>query len=392
MRINRAEIESLKPYCETDEQLRTLEVYLQEGTIPKAGIKIGIAGRNVQARIDRIRMQAAKAGWSADSQVSRSPEHGFHLKGKSLFVDNTTGDTIRTWYKYDANKDDNLRAVLEATESAISSYKPLKKIPSPKRANKDLLTVYPMGDPHIGLYAWANETGEDFDCDIAEKNLREAVAYLVDKSPNSETAIILNLGDFFHSDNQSNRTARAGNALDVDTRWSRVLQIGVSLMIDCVNLALTKHKKVIVKNNIGNHDDHTSQVLSVVMSHVFKNNPRVHIEPAEKPFFWYQFGKVMIGSTHGHMVKPKDAAKVAADYQAKMWGDTEHRYFYFGHFHHENRTEDGGIITEIFNTLAASDAWHHASGYRAKRNMKSIVLHRDEGEVERYTFSISRKA
>ena len=81
MRINRAEIESLKPYCETDEQLRTLEVYLQEGTIPKAGIKIGIAGRNVQARIDRIRMQAAKAGWSADSQVSRSPEHGFHLKG-----------------------------------------------------------------------------------------------------------------------------------------------------------------------------------------------------------------------------------------------------------------------------------------------------------------------
>jgi hypothetical protein len=34
--------------------------------------------------------------------------------------------------------------------------------------------------------------------------------------------VILNLGDFFHADNELNRTQVSGNALDVDTRYAKV--------------------------------------------------------------------------------------------------------------------------------------------------------------------------
>jgi hypothetical protein len=37
--------------------------------------------------------------------------------------------------------------------------------------------------------------------------------------------------------------------------------------------------------------------------------------------------------------------------------------------------------------LAAKDAWHSEKGYRSKRDMKAIVLHREYGEVARHTFN-----
>lgn len=316
---------------------------------------------------------------------------GYKIKGTSTLVDGD-GNTKIQWIKTEADKERQSEIIRESFTKALKDCKPLPKVKSPTKTSKDTLTVYPMGDPHIGMYAWADEAGEDFDCDVAETKLREALSYLVEKTPPSDTCIILNLGDFFHADNQLNRTQRAGNALDVDGRWARVQMIGTQLMIDCINLALQKHKNVIVRNNPGNHDPHTAQALAISLSCAFRNNKRVVIKDIPNPFFFHEFGNNMIVSCHGDMVKPNKMQGMVSNYYPEAWGRTEHRYAFLGHFHHENRVEDNGLITEIFNTLASSDAWHHASGYRSKRNMKAIVLDHQDGEIERYTFSLKRRS
>ena len=89
----------------------------------------------------------------------------------------------------------------------------MPEIPAPEILNADLLTVYPMGDPHLGMYAWAAETGTDFDLEIAERNLTAATVRLVMASPPSEEALIVNVGDFFHGDTSANRTLRSGHGL-----------------------------------------------------------------------------------------------------------------------------------------------------------------------------------
>jgi predicted phosphodiesterase len=127
------------------------------------------------------------------------------------------------------------------------------------------------------------------------------------------------------------------------------------------------------------------------MKHAFKDNKRVEIAEPASPFFVFEFGKCMIFSTHGDKVKPKNCQGMVANYYPEVWGRTEHRYAIFGHFHHEFKEEINGLMIEIHNTLASSDAWHSASGYRSKRNAKLIVLDKEEGEVERYTFNLSRK-
>lgn len=384
-------LESLLDLCYTDRQREVIRSYIKHGTAEKASKELGIAIRNIRTHIATVKKHAASKGLVPEIGVSKpAPNHsGLIMNGASVYHQ-ATPESPAFWAKYKMDGV-NIGEMFEAFKDSVEDYKVAPLIPAPKQVMKNKLVVYPQGDPHIGMFSWSKETGENFDCKIAENDLREAMTYLVSKTPAAETAIILNLGDFFHSDNKSNRTEQSGNALDVDGRWSKVLQIGITLMIDCVYLALKKHKKVIVKNVSGNHDDHTSKVLSICMQHHFRDNSRVEIHSLESPFFFYEFGNCMIGSTHGHMVKPKQLHGLVANYEPAMWGRTQHRYFYLGHFHHKEVFEEHGLTTEIFNTLASQDAWHHSSGFRSKRNMCAIVLDKEFGEEERYTFSINRK-
>lgn len=381
-----------RDFCNTDAQRAAMDLWLRGLTFQDVGKELGISVGAAKDRVQNAINRAHAKGMDPRKDYSEHIPDGHKLKGISVLHDTQAGQDRLVWIKTDQDKEQleqKFREFIESLCEQVKKYK-VPKIKPPKVSDKDLLALYPMGDPHIGMYAWALETGTDFDCDIAERNLRASVNHLVDRMPPAETAIILNLGDFFHSDNQSNRTARAGNALDVDTRWARVLDIGIALMVDLVNLALQKHKKVIVKNNIGNHDDHTSQVLSICLSYTFKDNPRVEIAAPMDPFFAFQFHNVSIFSTHGHMVKPPKMQGVISNYYPEMWGSTEHRHCHVGHFHHQQVLEDNGLVTEIHNTLAATDAWHTASGYRSKRRMCAIAYHKDDGEIERFTYNIRR--
>lgn len=385
---------SLLEYCKTNRQSEILQAVIQCGSNKAAAKMLGIAPRNVRAAIQKVKGFAAKAGYAPEANLNFRQPTGFHVRGISTLTRTEAGEP--QWIKADADKEDKTNRLLEAITEALESYKgksspvPVSREALANPKDGDRMGVYPMGDPHIGMYAWAEETGKDFDCDIAERNLLVATDNLVSRMPYTPTALLLNLGDFFHSDNQSNRTNRSGAQLDVDSRWARVLRIGVKVMINMVYTLLDKHDKVIVSNRIGNHDDHTSQVLTLALALYFERDERVQIEDSPAYFWYYRFGKVLIGSGHGDTAKPDALPGIMATDRAKDWGKTIHRYWYTGHIHTNNRKEYAGCLWESFRTLASKDAWHSSMGYRAGRDMVGIVLHKDHGEVERHTMSISQ--
>jgi hypothetical protein len=100
--------------------------------------------------------------------------------------------------------------------------------------------------------------------------------------------------------------------------------------------------------------------------------------------WYYRFGKVLIGSTHGDTIKGGDMVAVMAADRPEDWGATVHRHVYVGHVHHHDSKEYRGGTVEYFRTLAARDAWHAGQGYRAGRDMRLIVMHKDHGEIERH--------
>lgn len=323
-----------------------------------------------------------------EERRKRDALYGQHIKGESILYD-AEGHEVQRWVKTAKDKDEQFKAVLEAAKVLAEPFRAaLPKVAAPKATDGDLLVVYPMGDPHVGMYAWAEEAGEAFDLEIATSTLVAAVDKLTLLAPPAKHAMLLNLGDFYHFDNYEGMTRRSGNVLDTSGRYPQVIKAGIECMKQLVRRALERHESVTVVNLMGNHDDQSALFLSFALAEAFSNNPRVKVDTTPTVYKFHRFGKVLLGMAHGNEAKREELGQIMAADRAKDWGETEFRYWYTGHIHHRSTTEVPGCEVESFRTLAARDAYHTAKGYRSGRDMKCIIHHRNKGEVLRHTVGI----
>jgi hypothetical protein len=238
------------------------------------------------------------------------------------------------------------------------------------------------------MYAWAEECGEDFDCEICERDIIEAVDRIVDSMPACGVCRIEELGDLFHSDTEDAMTRRSGNHLDVDGRWGRVVKIALRMLTHCVDRCLEKHGKVELVCVKGNHDDQTAFCLAMMMDEHYRNEPRVWVDTKYTTYHFKEFGQVLLGANHG-MIKPAALHEVMTCDMAEAWGRTKFRYWHVGHVHHHRLIEIGGCTVEAFRSLKGKDAHEAERGYRSGRDMCGIVFHKDFGEIERHTCNVA---
>ena len=313
---------------------------------------------------------------------------GFSIKRVSTNYDGD-GNIRQQWVSEDKDREELFDQMKRAVEELIKPTAGLSLgVQSPVDTTNDLTVVYPLADIHLGMLAWAGESGADYDLKICEKLLTESMIELVQSVPSTKTCLIANLGDFFHADNMENKTMRSSNVLDVDSRWGKIVQVGTRIYRDIITLALQKHEKVIVKSATGNHDDHSTMWLAMLMQAFFENNDRVEIEIPTNHYSYHTFGKNLIGITHGGIKADRLPGIMACD-KSKEWGETTHRFFYTGHLHHKEVKEYPGCIVEIFRTIAAKDAWTSRSGYRSTRTMEAVVLSKAGGEHGRRIVNIA---
>lgn len=375
----------LKEYCNTARQIEVLNAVIEaDGVYKNAAKKLDITHQTVSSGMRRIRARAAAKGWSPEHDMTKKVPEGFGVKGTSTMY-GKDGEIKLQWVKTQRDAEEQLEIMQETIKAMCQEVPRMMPVPAPMVTNDDWEVHYPIGDYHLGMMAWGDETGLDYDLKVAEKLLPAAMQGLLETTPDTTTALIVNLGDFFHSDNTQNRTAHSGNALDVDSRWAKIIRIGVNLMRQCIDMALVKHKKVKVINAIGNHDEHSSQWLAVALQCLYENEPRVEIVVNPSVFSYHKFGKNLIGVTHTHTVKGTELESIMAHDCNKEWGETEHRSWYVGHLHHKQIQEYRGCTVEVFNTLAGRDAWHNNAGYRSKRTLTAVIVHKEHGEVGRNT-------
>jgi hypothetical protein len=379
-------IEELKQFA-TPKQWEYYAKSCELGSNRAAAKFFGVTATVVDVAVRSLKAKSALQGYSPEHDMTRPVPPGYLVKGVSTYY-NKDGKPSGQWVKSSLDNAQLEQVVKDFVINLAEEIKGLSPLsPPPKLKPTDTLTVIPMGDPHFGLYAWAQDAGADFDLAIAEQLTCGAIDRLIASSPNTHTALLLNLGDMFHADNQKNIT-NSGHQLDVDGRWAKVQQIGLRAMIYCLQRLLEKHQKVVFRINKGNHDGHSSYALALMISCYFHNEKRMEVDLSPAISWYYPFGKVLIGSTHGDTIKGRDMMSIMASDIPEEWGRSKYRYWYVGHVHHRDLKEYAGGQVEYFRTLAARDAWHQGQGYRAGRDMCSIILHKEYGEIERHTCDI----
>ena len=375
--------EGLREYA-TEKEAYYLDQIALHGSGGATETALGLGKDTVNKAIRRLKVRAARAGYAPGHFTSGAAE-GFNV-GKVTIQRNAFGEIERTWERQSPDQERLAQAVEALRESMADDIAPLPRIDAPEYCDERLLTVIPLGDPHFGMHSWHRETGENFDLAIAERLTFAAVDRIVERTPRSKVAILLNLGDFYHSDNGSNKTPQSGNALDVDGRFAKIAVVGVRAMIRCIQRMLEHHETVIVRNNPGNHDPHQAQMLAIALAARFHDNPRVQVDDSPASFFYYRWGKTLIGSTHGDGAKLTELPLIMAADVPEEWAKSKWRVWHCGHFHHNQRLTEKdcvGCTVETHRTLAATDAWHRHQGYRSHRDIKAIVYDVEYGEVMR---------
>ena len=384
--------DGLFQFAVTDRQREFLEIFKETGSVRGTATRLGIDRKTVWRSIQAIKKRAAMAGHSPDHDMVHTVPEGYVVKGVSTYY-NSEGVAAGQWVKSSLSEQHRYEVMREAVLGLADEVRGLAPITNPPTSSEsDLMAVYPMGDPHFGLYSYAEETGDNFDLQIAERVTCNAIDRLVASAPSSSTALLLNLGDAFHADDSSNQTPSSGHALDVDTRFAKVAKVALKAMVHCVRRLLEKHEKVIVWNMAGNHDPHSAMWLAIAMDAFFTNDPRVEVDLSPSLYKFYRFGRVLIGAHHGHGAKSNDLPLLMAADRPEDWGNTEFRHWMCGHIHHWTAKEHPGVVVETFPTLAGKDAWHAGKGYRSRRDMNCIVFHAEYGEIQRIKCDITRLA
>lgn len=356
----------------TPRQEEIIDAIQKYGSQRKAAEKLDISRGTVSKVVERI--QKKQGGPSLDEMA---------VKSTSILTDAEGKERLR-WTRSEKDiKQQN--ASLKAMALGMADQIQHKPIGIPKSKNKNLLSCYPIGDHHFGMLSWADETGENYDLKVAEALLLGAMEHLVTISPPSETGLVIFLGDFTHYDSFLPETPTHGNRLDPDSRFPKMVRIATRAARFVISRALEKHQKVHVIVEIGNHDLATSIFLMELLKVAYENEPRVHVDNTPRHFHYFRFGKNLIGTHHGHGVKLEKLPLIMAADEPEMWGATKHRFWWTGHVHHDQVKDFVGCRVESFRVLPPGDAWHHQKGYRSKRDMKAIILHREFGEVARYS-------
>jgi predicted phosphodiesterase len=323
-------------------------------------------GHQQAVKVSGLDMGLVKGGWIKVAASDGTPAHSVRWS-----VPQEQGDPDRI---LDAIRDglaDMPRAV--HTDCKAGSY--------------DILAVFPVADLHIGMLADLEETGHDWDGKKATRVFQDVFGRLVSVTPGAGTALLAQLGDLMHVDDQTNLT-QSGHQLDADTRYFMILRRAVVAMKYAIDTLRGKYASVIYRGCRGNHDRTAHYAVTLALSQHYADVEGVTIIDHAGEFYVHEFGKNMIVLHHGDKANAARLVNFAAAEWPEIWGRTRNRLALSGHIHHETRKEIGGMTCESIGTIIPRDAYAYGHAYSANRALVSITLDAAEGEISRARRSI----
>jgi hypothetical protein len=271
--------------------------------------------------------------------------------------------------------------VAKAMKEALSEIAPAIPLLQPQNTNKELCSVFPIADLHMGLLTDQEEVGVDWDTKTAMRVFQNTFGQLVANTPSSGLAILGQLGDLTHNDDQMNVTPQSKHQLDVDTRYFVILRRAIAVMKWAIDLLRQKYTQVIYRGCRGNHDLTTHIAVTIALAEHYRDIEDVIIIDNASEFYAHRFGKNMFFFHHGDRAKPERLLPFIANEYAYMWGKTRHRVAFSGHVHHEWVKEMAGMLFRSMGTLIPRDVHAYSHAYGSNRCLMSLTYDREAGEV-----------
>ena len=373
--------ENLYRYC-TPRQKQILEAIERLGSARAAATELGMNIGGASETYLAVKRKAAKFGYSPDHDFTRPVPDGYVAKGVSTYY-NAEGKPAGQWVKASLSHEALVDAMREAVEGFKDEIPPVVSIVAPAASEEHLCNLYTFTDYHLGMLAWHQEGGSDWNISIAERTIIAALQQMIEQSPKAHTAVINIQGDFLHTDGKTPVTPASKHVLDADSRFPKIRKSAIRVIRSMVAMSLLRHQEVHLVIAEGNHDEESSGWLADLFSVHYEEEPRVTVNDSVLPFYVFEWGGTMLGIHHGHKVKNESLPLLFAAQFPQQWGRTTRREIHCGHRHHRDEKEYNGVTVVQHPTLAARDAYAARGGWIADRAAWAITYHKKYGAVGR---------
>jgi hypothetical protein len=339
----------------------------------------GVPRRTWSSRLSRARSDLPDSG----VVVTDVPE-GMRFNKTTVQYDGK-GNVLNEWRRLSKTPQD-----LEAfCESLAKTVKPITALPKPKKAAPDKRTmVFPIYDPHFGKYAWAAETGDDYDVEIARRILvRTAQIAARDAGRVGEVVVVCG-GDWYHADNRTPQTERSGHVLDVDSRVERVRDITINALKQAVETFAAIADRVHIVCIPGNHDHESMHWTARILEAYYRECDNITVDRSPRSRRYLERGKLLLGIDHG-MKKMQEYLTLMPAEAPEAWARTTERLWLLGHIHTKDVLQKHGVTVEHLESISATDAWHAEEGYIGNpRRTTTLMVHHDHGVIARRQISV----
>lgn len=318
-----------------------------------------------------------RAVWRADKLVTNRYGEQWQIKAWwRRIVPQQAADMV-AWY----------REQVESIAADAGRFKGMAKV-RPKGEHMLEISVF---DLHLGKHAWREETGYgDYDLQIAQSLLHDAINYLYDVAPTGQIGrVLLPIGnDLYHIDTIENTTT-AGTRQDVDGRWQKIFRAGFrtyAAAIERIATACEVHVVIVP----GNHDFMSCFYLGETLAAHFRDHPNVTIDNRANPVKYHRYGTTLLGFAHGKgkgWKDPRDMGMRMANDRPDDFAAVRFKDWHLGHLHHYSEKEAYGVRCRILPSLTPPDAWHASEGYVGNRRAAVAFLYdKQHGPVAEYTY------
>lgn len=378
--------ESLKKYATGPQQKAYLEALKQTGGHKaKASELLGTNHRNNMNKLSMLKSRAALQGYAPEHDVDHPvPDTHINTGNSTLYKD---GEQVLQWVKTSVKHDHIvkvMRGIVDAMKEDIPRAVPIEP---PKLTSSELLNLYTITDYHLGMLSWPEETGADWNTEVAEDLLMKWFESAIALAPDSENAVFAQLGDFLHWDGMEAVTPASKHVLDADTRFQHIVRVAIRVIRRVVQTLLTKHQNLHIIMADANHDPASGVWLRELLSAMYEDEPRVTVDNSADSYYCYEHGLVSLFFHHGHKKKPNNIHDVFAAKFREVFGRTKYSYAHMGHMHSVDVKETNLMIVEQHRTLAAPDAYSTRGGWISGRDAKVVTYHKKYGKVASNTIT-----
>lgn len=245
--------------------------------------------------------------------------------------------------------------------------------------NGDKLLLIDIADLHMNLQATMFTTGNEYNCEIAEKLFFYVLTDIISRtSAYKFDEIIFTVGgDMLNGDNLLGSTTK-GTPQNSDMHYYDAYEKLCEMTIKAIDILKDCCNKVSVIYVMGNHDEVTGFKLAKYIDAWFRNEPKVEVDCRPQARKYKLYGKTLMCFAHDGKVAKLPS--IIADEARELWSKADTTEVFLQHLHTEQvLLEDNNIRIQRLPTISGRSKWSADKGYNSKRQCKSFIFDKDDG-------------